>query len=116
MLDAWSDAPEAFPAEVRAEYVAQFRDPATVHAICEEYRAAATLDVQHDEEDRGKRSISCPVLVLWSQIGPVASWYDPLDIWRGWADDVRESAVAAGHFMAEEAPDDTARHLVGFLG
>jgi haloacetate dehalogenase len=115
MLDAWSDVPDAFPADVRAEYVAKFRDPATVHAICEEYRAAATLDVRHDEYDRWKRRIECPVLVLWSHSGPVASWYEPLDLWREWADDVRGSHIAAGHFMAEEAPDETARHLVGFL-
>lgn len=115
MLDAWSDVPDTFPADVRAEYVAKFRDPATVHAICEEYRAAATLDVQHDENDRGKRRIRCPVLVLWSHSGAVASWYEPLDLWREWADDVRGSPVAAGHFMAEEAPDETARLLVGFL-
>jgi haloacetate dehalogenase len=116
MLDAWSDVPDAFPAEVRAEYVDKFRDPATVHAICEEYRAAASLDRAHDDADRAKRRIECPVLALWSGVGPVAQWYDPLDLWRTWADDVRGSPVACGHFMAEEAPDETARHLVGFLG
>lgn len=89
MLDSWSVVPGVFSAEVRAAYVDKFRDPDTVHAICEEYRAAATLDYQHDEADRGRRRISCPVLVLWSHSGAVANWYRPLEIWKSWADDVR---------------------------
>jgi haloacetate dehalogenase len=61
MLDAWTaDGADAFPPELREAYVAAFRDPATVHAICEEYRAAATLDRDHDEADRGRRRITCP--------------------------------------------------------
>lgn len=64
MLDDWSAVPDAFPDEVRAAYVAAFSDPATVHAICEEYRAAPTLDVADDEADRGRRRIGCPTLVL----------------------------------------------------
>ena len=115
MLDAWSERPDTFPAEVRAAYAAQFRDPATVHAICEEYRAAATIDCAHDEANRGRRRITCPVLVLWSDRGAVARWYDPLEVWRAWADDVRGAAVAAGHFFPEEAPEETARHLLAFL-
>jgi haloacetate dehalogenase len=79
MLDGWSDIAGAFPDEVRAEYIAKFRDPATVHAICEEYRAAATLDHAHDEADRGVRRITCPTLALWSSTGAVANWYDPLE-------------------------------------
>ncbi|MUN36820.1 alpha/beta fold hydrolase [Actinomadura sp. NEAU-AAG5] len=116
MLDSWSDAPHAFPAAVRAEYAARFRDPATVHAICEEYRAAATLDHRHDEADRGTNRIACPVLALWSATGAVAAWYDPLEIWRTWADDVRGAALPCGHFLPEEAPAETARHLLDFLG
>jgi haloacetate dehalogenase len=115
MLDTWSDVPAVFPAEIRAEYVAQFRDPATVHAICEEYRAAATLDHQHDEADRDQRRITCPTLVLWSGIGPVAAWYDPLEIWKSWADDVQGYPIAAGHFLPEEAPEETTHHLLDFL-
>jgi haloacetate dehalogenase len=116
MLDTWSSVPDAFPAEVRPEYVAQFRDPATVHAICEEYRAAATIDHEHDVTNRldGWR-ITCPVLALWDPKGAVASWYDPLQVWGEWADDVRGGAVQAGHFMAEEAPGETAELLLRFL-
>jgi haloacetate dehalogenase len=115
MLDEWSQPPDAFPAEVRAAYAKAFTDPATVHAICEEYRAAATLDYEHDEADRGRRRISCPTLALWSKSGAVAQWYEPLEIWRTWADDVRGGPIDAGHFLPEEAPDETARRLLGFF-
>ncbi|MFI0445430.1 alpha/beta fold hydrolase [Actinomadura sp. 6N118] len=115
MLNAWSQAPDAFPPEVRAAYGAQFADPDTVHAVCEEYRAAATLDYEHDRTDRGRRRITCPTLVLWSAAGPVAEWYEPLELWRTWADDVRGAAIDSGHFLPEEAPDETTRHLFDFL-
>jgi haloacetate dehalogenase len=115
MLDAWSEAPDAFPPQIRAEYVEKFRDTATLHAICEEYRAAATLDYRHDEADRGKRQITCPTLVLWSRNGTLEDWYDPLDVWRAWADDVRGGPISCGHFIPEEAPDETVRHLIEFF-
>jgi haloacetate dehalogenase len=116
MLDAWSETADAFPDALRTEYIERFRDPATVHAICEEYRAAATLDYAHDEADRGRRRIACPVLALWSGSGAVASWYEPLDVWRGWADDVRGGPIAAGHFLPEEAPEQTLQQLRDFFG
>jgi haloacetate dehalogenase len=115
MLDTWSDAPDAFPPDVRAEYIARFSNPDTIHAICEEYRAAATLDYQHDEADRGTRRIECPTLALWSQTGAVAEWYEPLEIWRTWADDVRGGPVPVGHFIPEEALEETLRQLVEFF-
>ncbi|MGW0215332.1 alpha/beta fold hydrolase [Micromonospora chokoriensis] len=116
MLDTWPEVTDAFPPEIRAAYVEQFRDPATVHAICEEFRAAATLDYQQDEADRGNRKITCPVLFLWSRHGQVAKLYDdPLAIWREWADDVRGEPVPVGHFIPEEAPDETLRQLLDFL-
>jgi haloacetate dehalogenase len=115
MLDAWSEVPGVFPHTVRAAYTAAFGDPATVHAICEEYRAAATLDVADDEPDRGRRRISCPTLVLWSATGPVGQWYDPLEVWKQWATDVRGGAIDAGHFLPEEAPEETLRHLLLLL-
>ena len=114
MLDSWSAAPDAFPEEVRAVYRRAFRDPATIHAVCEEYRAAATLDWRHDEEDRGRR-IACPVLALWSAHGALQEWYDVLAVWREWADHVRGRALACGHFLPEEAPDDTYAELRAFF-
>jgi haloacetate dehalogenase len=115
MLDAWSTSTDAFPDEVREEYRRSFRDPATIHAICEEYRAAASLDVAHDEEDRGRRRIACPVLALWSRHGALESWYDVLEIWRDWADDVQGRALDCGHFIPEEAPQETYRELRTFF-
>jgi len=116
MLDSWAERPEVFSAEIRAEYAAKFRDPDTVHAICEEYRAAATIDFRHDEEDRGRRTIDCPVLVLWSAAGAVADWYRPLELWRDWATDVRGGPVPCGHFIPEEAPERTVAEFLGFFG
>jgi haloacetate dehalogenase len=115
MLDTWAEDPSVFTDDIRAEYIAKFRDPDAVHAICEEYRAAATLDVKHDEADRGRRRIHCPTLVLWSARGGVSLWDAPLDVWKTWADDVRGVSMAAGHFLPEEDPDETARQLLEFL-
>jgi haloacetate dehalogenase len=114
MLDSWSNR-DAFPPDVRAEYIAKFGDPATVHAICEEYRASSTLDREHDEADRGTRRIACATLVLWSDTGPLATWYEPLDVWEAWARDVDGGPISAGHFIPEEAPDETTRQLIDFL-
>jgi haloacetate dehalogenase len=115
MLDGWSGSTDAFPEEVRAEYARTFHDPKTLHAICEEYRAATTLDYQHDEADRGRRRITCPVLALWSQQGALQAWYNVLAVWRDWADDVRGRALDCGHFLAEEAPDETYTELYAFF-
>jgi len=105
---------------VRAAYAEALSDPAHVHAICEEYRAAAGLDRDHDAEDRrAGRRIGCPLLVLWGADGPLDTWYaaagGPLALWRGWADDVRGHAVPAGHFFPEERPAEVAAALRRFL-
>ena len=115
MLDSWSEDGGAFPPELRREYATKLADPATIHAICEEYRAAATLDVEHDDADRGRRRIGCPTLVLWSRSSGVARWEDPLDVWRAWAPDARGGSVPVGHFLPEEAPDTVAREVLAFL-
>jgi haloacetate dehalogenase len=119
-LGGWGSAASAFSAETRAAYVEALSDPRHVHAICEEYRAAATLDHEHDLQDRkAGRRIMCPVLVLWSGRGPLNSWYadagGPLGLWRAWAEDVRGKALDAGHFFAEEMPEETANGLARFF-
>jgi haloacetate dehalogenase len=100
-----------FAPEALEDYVRCFRNPETIHAICEDYRAAATIDFADDEADRGKKRIACPVLALWSRRGDLEVWYDVLAIWRGWADDVRGRALDCGHYLAEEAPDETYSEL-----
>lgn len=95
--------------------MAKLSDPATIHAVCEEYRAAATLDVEHDDADRGVRRISCPTLVLWSATGAVDAWYEPLELWRDWAEVVSGGPMDCGHYLPEEAPAETAAALIDFL-
>jgi haloacetate dehalogenase len=97
------------------EYLRAFRNPATRHAICEDYRAAVTEDFAHDEADRvAGRRIRCPVLALWGGKGKLETWYDVLAIWREWADDVRGRPIACGHYIPEEAPDETYAELRAF--
>lgn len=97
-----------------AEYRRAFRDPATIHASCEDYRAAITVDLEHDEADLDRR-ISCPLLVLWGSRGLMHKSYDVLDTWRSKAVDVRGRAIDCGHFLAEEAPDATLAALQPFF-
>ena len=119
-LGGWGTPSNAFPSEVRAAYVEALRDPAHIHAICEEYRAAATHDRQHDDADRmmGRR-IASPILALWSAGGALDTWYvpegGPLAVWRAWGDDVQGHSIAAGHFFPEEAFQQTSEALNRFL-
>jgi haloacetate dehalogenase len=105
-----------FDEEALAEYRRCFTDPATIHAMCEDYRAGASIDLQLDESDRkaGCR-IACPVQALWGLKGPIDRWYDVCNIWRGWAHDVEGQGIDCGHYLAEEAPDETLAALEPFL-
>lgn len=119
-LGGWGSERTSFPPPVRAAYIAALRDPDTVHAICEEYRAAATLDwAQDTEEQRAGRRIACPVLALWSAGGPVDTWYTeaggPLEIWRQWAADVTGRPMAGGHFFPEQNATETIAELRAFF-
>jgi haloacetate dehalogenase len=107
---------EAFAPEAREEYVRCLRDPETVHAICEDYRAAATIDFAHDEEDRAAgRRVTCPVLALWGSRGNLQEWYDVPEVWRGWADNVEGRALDSGHYIPEEAPEETLAEVRAFF-
>ena len=101
------------PAAVEA-YKAALRDPATLHAACEDYRAAAGIDLAHDRADADRR-VSCPLLVLWGSRGLVGRTYDVLATWRAKANDVRGQALEGGHFLPEENPAATLAALQGFL-
>jgi haloacetate dehalogenase len=106
---------ELFAPQALDEYLRCLRDPLTIHAICEDYRAGATIDFQLDETDRGDRRISCPVLVLWGERGPLGRDVDVMSIWRDWADHAEGKAIDCGHHLPEEAPDDTYDELHAFL-
>ena len=114
-LIAWGAEEDAFTPEAVAEYKRCFRDPAAVHASCEDYRAAATIDLEHDRADEDAR-IACPLLVLWGERGLVGRRYDVLDVWRDKADDVRGHGIDCGHFLPEEKPAETLAALREFLG
>src|SRR5271156_4956053 len=87
-------------------YRAAFRDPARVHATCEDYRAGATIDRALDDADRGSgRKITAPLLALWGTKGIPAKGESPLDVWRRWAVDARGEGIECGHFLPEEAPE-----------
>ena len=110
----------SFGPEILEEYVATYRDPARVHGICEEYRAAATIDVEHDlcDKQAGKQ-IECPMLHLWAEGGPLDTLYasdgGSLGIWRQWAPRAWGRAMKGGHFFPEENPRDTAVIVKQFL-
>ena len=104
----------AFDPAAVEEYVRCFSDPAAIHASCEDYRAAATVDLEHDREDAGRR-IDCPVLLLWGEQSFVGRSYDVLQAWAEYASDVRGRALACDHYVPEEAPEATATELADFL-
>jgi len=106
-----------FDPQALDEYLRCFRNAETRHAICEDYRAGATIDFEMDEADRlAGRRIACPVLALWGGRNEIHESYDVLAVWRDWADDVRGRAVDCGHYLAEEAPDETLAALLEFFG
>jgi haloacetate dehalogenase len=112
ILDHWAGKKDALVPEAVAEYQRCF-DVDAIRAISEEYRASATTDLVHDEADKEKK-VSCPTLVLWSATGMRAK-YDVLEIWRACAKDVQGVALDCGHFLPEEAPEQTAAELIRFL-
>ena len=116
----WGTPAGTFDDATRAAYVEALSDPEHVHAICEEYRAAATIDREHDAADRqAGRRITCPVLALWSRGGPLGTWYrdvgGPRALWREIADQVTGGTVDGGHFFPEEHPEQIATVLADFF-
>jgi haloacetate dehalogenase len=113
-LGGWGSAIDHFDRRAYAEYERCFSDPATIHASCEDYRAAATLDLEHDAADAG-RKLNCPLLVLWGTKGVVHRLFDPVADWKSVASDVRGKVLPCGHYLAEEAPDETFAELLAFF-
>ncbi|HLU54027.1 MAG TPA: alpha/beta hydrolase [Pseudonocardia sp.] len=105
-----------FAAEALAAYRAAWSRPEVIHAMCQDYRAGATVDVACDEADRGRRTIGCPTLVLWGTRGPLGREPDVLGTWRAWAPQVVGHALDCGHYLAEERPAETIAALRDILG
>jgi haloacetate dehalogenase len=106
---------DRYPDPVIDAYRAQLRDPDAVHAICEDYRAGATIDRQLDESDRGRR-IGCPTRCLWGARGALPVFYgDVLEVWRPWTSELSGRAIEASHFLVEDEPDQVAADLLAFL-
>jgi haloacetate dehalogenase len=100
--------------EPQAEFLRCFKNPATVHAMCEDYRAGASIDLEHDEADLS-RKIACPLLVLWGERGNVGRLFDVMAIWRERGSDVRGRGLPAGHNLQQELPEQTLAEVRTFL-
>lgn len=113
-LQQWGKDFSAFTPEALAEYIRCFTNPAVIHATCEDYRASATIDLEHDKFDM-EQKIHCPVLALWGEKGIIGRKYDVLKTWQERASDVRGFALPCGHFLPEEAPEETYQAIYKFL-
>jgi haloacetate dehalogenase len=106
--------PDGVTEDAYAEYLRCFKSPEMLHAGCEDYRAGATVDLEHDKNDLGT-SIKCPLLVLWAKNGAMHRLYDVLATWKERASDVRGRALPGGHFLPEQLPDQLHAELRAFL-
>jgi haloacetate dehalogenase len=107
-------APGVITGETFAEYLRCFEDPATLHAMCEDYRAGATIDLEHDNADLDKK-IQCPLLALWGADGVMERLYDVLGTWRERASNVQGKSLPGGHWLPEQLPNEVYTELVSFL-
>ncbi len=105
-LQTWSQTNSPFTAKAMEEYLRCFRDPKTVHGTCEDYRASATIDLEHDRIDMEKK-IECPLLLLWGNKGVIEKKYDVIKSWQKRAINVQGQALNCGHFLPEESPEET---------
>lgn len=110
----WSAQSAVFDETAMVEYRRCFSDPRTIHASCEDYRAAAGIDLEHDAADL-TRKVACPTLALWGEYGLMHKTNDVLETWRERCDDVRGRSIPCGHFLPEEAPDETLLEICRFL-
>jgi haloacetate dehalogenase len=106
-----------FAPDALAEYIRCIQNPATIHAMCEDYRATFSVDLEMDTADvEAGRKIACPVLLLWGANGGVGRNHRPMEIWPAYADCiVRGASVPSGHYLQEECPDETAAELEAFF-
>ena len=106
-----------FHPQALTDYLAAVNNPEMIRGMCEDYRAAATIDLDHDRISRAAgEKIRCPLLVLWGDKGKIGEWYPPLDIWGQYATaEVSGGAVNSGHYLAEEAPGEVLEKFFAFF-
>ena len=105
---------EVIPEDIFQEYLKHFSDPTTLHAMCEDYRAGATIDLEHDETDLTTK-VSCPVLVLWGSRGAMDPLFNVLETWKERASQVSGKSLPCGHWMAEQLPEEVTAEVRQFL-
>ncbi len=103
-----------FAADALSEYLTAFADPENIHASCEDYRAAASIDIDHDDADKS-RKLAPPILALWAKHGVIETCFDALALWNKRADRVEGEALDATHYMAEEIPEEIALRMSAFF-
>ncbi len=113
-LHRWSADSSAFTPAAMAEYLRCFRRPAVIHGTCEDYRAAASIDLETDRADLDQK-VECPLLVLWGEKGAMEKHYDVLQVWRDYAVQIWGKTLPCGHFLPEEAPAETIQALLDFF-
>ena len=114
---SWGSGNAFFDPRAFAEYERCYCNPETIHASCEDYRASASIDLAQDDIDvAAGRKVTCPLLILWGEKGVVHRCFDPIEDWRSVATDVRGRTMPAGHYIAEEAPEETLREFTAFFG
>jgi haloacetate dehalogenase len=115
-LGGWNaNGPTYMDAAAKAEYERCFCTPEAIHASCEDYRAAATIDLEHDR-DHDVKKIACPVHVVWGEHGVVGQLFQPLEDWQAKCElAVTGKAFAAGHFIPDEAPERLLHEMLGFF-
>lgn len=106
-----------FKEKALAEYIRCIKNPATIHAMCEDYRATFGIDLETDTADVASgRKVDCPVLLLWGASGGVGRHHEPLKIWRQYVREIRRGvALPCGHYLNEECPQETAAELLAFF-
>jgi haloacetate dehalogenase len=115
-LDTWVKQPDAIGADTRAGYLAACHDSDVIHAICQDYRASAFIDGEHDAADRDAgRRLTMPALAMWQDPGETPLPFDPHQIWHSWTDDLHTEVLGCGHFLPEEQPERVAAAIRDLL-
>ncbi|MCA0158914.1 alpha/beta hydrolase [Tsukamurella sp. M9C] len=111
-LDGWTVVSGAVPHDVREQYLAAFRSPAAIRAVCDDYRASAFIDGIRDVENQARgRTLSMPTFAAWQDSGDYDLPFDPHPIWASWAPDLKTAVASCGHFLPEEAPELVASNI-----